>query len=147
MASVWLVVITSCGWSNMSYSHFLSVPQEWTWKDTMEFELPELPAGRICHFEVGIRYTETYTYRDLWLLLRHNVADSTLWQTDTLCCPLYSSKGQPLGEGLFGLYTMDWPYTFLLSDGSHQARVQIIPCMRNDSLRGITDVGITVRLE
>lgn len=147
MVSVWLAITTSCGWSNMSYSHFLSVPQEWTWKDTMDFELPELPADRMYHFEVGVRYTGAYTYCDLRLLLRHNVSDSACWQTDTLCFPLYSSKGQPLGKGLLDLYTMDWPYASLPSDGSHQARVQILPCMRSDSLRGITDVGITVRSE
>ena len=147
MASVWLAVATSCGWGNMSYSHFSSVPQEWTWRDTMEFELPELPAGRMYHFEVGVRYTETFTCRDLRLLLRHNVADSAHWQTDTLHCPLYSSKGHPLGKGLFGLYAVDLPYATLPSDGSHQARMQIVPCLTNDSLRGITDVGITVRSE
>lgn len=147
MVSVWLAVATSCGWGNMSYSHFSSVPQVWTWKDTVEFELPVLPAGRMYHFEVGVRYTEIYTRRNLRLLLRHNVADSAHWQTDTICCPLYSSEGLSLGKGLFGLYSLDLPYASLPSDGSHQAQVQIIPCMRSDSLRGISDVGITVRSE
>ena len=64
MVSVWLAVATSCGWGNMSYSHFSSVPQVWTWKDTVEFELPVLPAGRMYHFEVGVRYTETFTLRN-----------------------------------------------------------------------------------
>ena len=145
MASIWLAMAVSCNWSNVSYNVYTSVPQEWTRKDTMRFNLPELPFNHKCSFNVGIRYTDTYTYRDIWLLLRHNVEDSLSWQTDTIRCSLYDEEGIPLGKGMAGVYTVESPCFMLSSDGGHQPQVQIVHCMSNDSLRGISDVGLMVQ--
>ena len=149
MAGILSAMVTACRWGNLSYSASASVPQSWTRMDTVEFMISDngfhLTAGRAFQFVVDVRYTGEYAYRDLWLLLRHNVADSLKWQTDTLCCPLYSQKGRPLGQGLTGLYTIEIPYTTLVADGSGQTRMQLIHCMANDSLKGISDVGIRVR--
>lgn len=145
MAGIVLAVAASCHWGNMSFSASSSVPQEWTQRDTVEFALPILSAGCTFHFVVDVRHTEAYAYRDLWVLLRHNVADSLSWQTDTLRCPLYSEEGHPLGTGLTGLYTVEVPFATLQSDGSSRARVQLVHCMAGGPVKGITDVGLQVR--
>lgn len=153
MASMVLVMAASCHWGSLSYSASASVPQQWTRMDTVEFRIPApmggaagyLTAGRDFQFVVDIRYTGKYPYRDLWLLLRHNVTDSLNWQTDTLRCPLFSEGGHPLGKGLTDLYAIDVPYATLAPDGDRQVCVQLIHCMADDSLRGITDVGIRVQ--
>lgn len=145
MASIWLAMSVSCNWNNVSYNAYTSVPQEWTREDTMRFNLPELPFGHMCSFNVGVRYTDTYTYRNICLLFRHNVGDSLNWQTDTICCSLYDDEGAPLGKGLAGVYTIESPCFTLSSDGSRQSQVQIVHCMSSDSLRGISDVGLMVK--
>ena len=144
MASIVLAVMASCHWGDISFSASSSVPREWTRKDTVDFQLPVLKAGRTFHFVVDVRHTEAYTYRDLWVLLRHNVADSLHWQTDTLRCPLYSEDGYPLGKGLTGLYTVEIPYGTLVSDGSSQAQIQLVHCIADSAVVGISDIGIRI---
>lgn len=145
VAGIALVVIASCHWGDVEFHQFRPVAPEWGRRDTLEFGLPLLEAGNRWSFGVDVRYTDAYPYRDLWLLVRHNVADSFIWQSDTLRCTLYDTEGCPLGKGLTGLYSIEVPLAVLSSDGGHQPRVQILHRMADSVLVGIQDVGLKVR--
>lgn len=93
---------------------------------------------------MDVRYTEKFPYRDLWLLVRHNMADSLHWHTDTLCCPLFDEEGHPLGNGLLELFQTEVSCTTIISPDSVHTCVQIMHCMADDSLEGVTDVGIRI---
>lgn len=148
-----LVITVACRWENLLFSASVSVPQQWTRMDTVEFNISEqlsnistrLTPDRSFRFVVDIRYTRKYAYPDLCLQVRHNVTDSLNWQIDTLRCSLYDGKGKPLGKGLANLYAIEVPYATLVADGGNQVCVQMVHCMADDSLKGITDLGIRVQ--
>lgn len=145
MTGMWLVVATSCHWGGTVYHQFRAVPEGWSQTDTLLFALPPLSDGADKgRMFVDVRYTEKFPYRDLWLLVRHNMAGSVHWQTDTLCCPLFDKEGHPLGDGLLELFQTEVPYATVVPPDSGHACVQIVHCMADDSLEGVSDVGIRI---
>lgn len=56
----------------------------WNKSDTLVYTLPNsIPAGNY-EAEIGIRYQESYPYRDIWLGVSHNTEDTLTYVTDTL---------------------------------------------------------------
>lgn len=145
MAGMCLALVASCDLENRVYHQARSVSQKWAFGDTLEFELPILSHEASFDMFVDIRYTEEYLYRNLHLLVRHNIEDSLHWRTDTLCCQLRNEAGYPIGKGFAGLYQLEMPLATLVSDGSSCTRVQIMHYMAGDSLVGVTDVGLKLQ--
>lgn len=144
-ASLWLVLAASCHWDGTVYHQYRAVGSDgWRRGDTVLFELPRLPKGQTMDVRVDVRYTGEFPYRDLWLSVRQNITDSLAWQTDTLRCTLYNKVGYPLGHGGTNLYSVEIDFLSLPSDGSGCAGIRLSHCMADDSLKGVSDVGIRI---
>ena len=107
---------------------------------------PYWRSGRIS-CEIGIRYQESYPYRDIWLGVSHNTEDTLTYVTDTLQLFLVDEAGNKTGNGLCGLYQCNLPYKAFIpirTEGSTRT-FRIVHIMRDNPLTGISDIGIQLR--
>ena len=78
-----IIILAACQQYNLS----LLYPRPldgWNKSDTLVYTLPNsIPAGNY-EAEIGIRYQESYPYRDIWLGVSHNTEDTLTYVTDTL---------------------------------------------------------------
>ena len=97
--------------NNIIYHSYTPVPLDgWDKSDTLVYTLPNsIPAGNY-EAEIGIRYQESYPYRDIWLGVSHNTEDTLTYVTDTLQLFLVDEAGNKTGNGLCGLYQCNLPY-------------------------------------
>ena len=114
---------------------------------SLVYTLPNsIPAGNY-EAEIGIRYQESYPYRDIWLGVSHNTEDTLTYVTDTLQLFLVDEAGNKTGNGLCGLYQCNLPYKAFIpirTEGSTRT-FRIVHIMRDNPLTGISDIGIQLR--
>ena len=67
-----IIILAACQ-NNIIYHSYTPVPLDgWNKSDTLVYTLPNsIPAGNY-EAEIGIRYQESYPYRDIWLGVSHN---------------------------------------------------------------------------
>ena len=141
------LLLTACH-SNTVYHSYQSIPTTgWSKSDTLVYTLPNsIPAGNY-EAEIGIRYQESYPYRDIWLEVSHNTKDTLTYVTDTLQLFLVDEAGNKTGNGLCGLYQCNLPYKAFIpirTEGSTRT-FRIVHIMRDNPLTGISDIGIQLR--
>lgn len=146
--SAWLPVIllaASACQSNTVYHSYQPVPTGgWGRSDTLVYVLPaSVPAGEY-ELKIGIRYKETYLYRNLWLEVKQNVQDTLHYATDTVQLFLADETGNRKGNGPGGLYQCTFPYeaTFPISQEGGTRTFRVVQIMKDNPLGGISDVGI-----
>ena len=73
-----ILILAACQ-NNIIYHSYAPVPLDgWDKSDTLVYTLPNsIPAGNY-EAEIGIRYQESYPYRDIWLEVSHNTKDTLL---------------------------------------------------------------------
>lgn len=144
-AMLFWVVCASCRDDRTRYHHYQSVGGEWEAHQECLFELPQWQAGHCYRLLVDVRYTDAYPYRNLALVITHNLSDSTSRQTDTLTCVLRDERGHPTGKG-HSLYQLETFYTVCQPDSSSGHLISLSHGMAGEALPlpGISDVGIRV---
>ena len=133
--------VTSCSSDRLFESYQGMEDLNWHMEDTVKFELPT-ELGKHKNL-IGIKYTEEYPFRNLYL--RYMLRDSTgkITQNILLDIPLFDSKtGSPLGKGFGSTFTkydtvpVDVPAAY--------AKVEMLQYMRVEKLQGIEAVGLKV---
>ncbi|MBR4846083.1 MAG: gliding motility lipoprotein GldH [Bacteroidaceae bacterium] len=145
MVGLVLTMVTSCDWDNTVYHRYYAVSDSWLQQEVVTFEFPVLEKGKTCYMEVDVRYSKSFPYHDLWLLIQHNVEDSISWKIDTIKCSLFNDVGFPSGDGLAGVFQLTTPFASLIPDGNSCTRLKVKHYMSDSLLRGITDIGIRVK--
>jgi gliding motility-associated lipoprotein GldH len=132
-----LWVLTSCS-NNRLYEEYTGIEDQlWNIADTLQFEIPSGLSGQTI---LGIKYTQEYGYRNLYL--RYELKDSlnNLLESQLLNIPLFeSTSGKPLGKGFGSTYTK---YDTLPLKLQQYHSIRFIQYMRIDELPGIEAVGI-----
>lgn len=145
---IWLVGAAVMVWSlsgcasDMVYSDSEPIdPTGWSMYRVVQFDAP-VDTG--CYsIDILVRSTEEYAYQNLWLFVETRIGNRILG-TDTVQGFLSDNFGRRLGQGIGSKLTdyvalkdsvalADTTYTFLIRHG-----------MRTDTLRGISDVGVTI---
>lgn len=119
----------------------------WEQTDTLVFDLPRQKSSFSAFANIEIRYSGTYPYRSIWLEVKHNELDSTVFQTDTVECSLVNSKGTFDGTGISDLYQKSFPLTKISIKAHHAPKFKITHCMTDKQLKGIINVGIKLSYE
>lgn len=138
--SIITVLLTGCENNPTVFHRYQAIPiQGWKRKDPLSFTIPDTLTGNRYELEIGLRHTEMYPYRDLWIALIHPL-DS--FPPDTFHVELASSKGDWKGKGNAGSL-----YQYALSVGnitltSADTLLQLVQVMKDSCLQGITDAGI-----
>lgn len=143
LAVVGLGSLCSCR-QNDIYNEFNTLPRNgWFKRDVQRFT-PESPdsIGRYDLY-LTLRHNGDYAYRNLWLFVSYTGADGEQ-KTDTVNCELADEFGRWSGGGWGSYYQQE----LLLDDcfrfvGKGQV-VTIQQAMRDDRIRGISDVGIRI---
>lgn len=147
LAGLPILLLAACQ-SNIVYHSYEPVsPGGWAKSDTLVYALPaSVPAGSY-EVEIGIRYQESYPYRDIWLGVSHNTLDTLTYVTDTLQLFLADEVGNKTGNGPGGLYQCDLPYktSFPIRLEGNARTFRIVHIMTDEPLIGISDVGIRLR--
>lgn len=143
LAVVGLGSLCSCRQTDV-YNEFNTLPRNgWFKRDVQRFT-PESPdsTGRYDLY-LTLRHNGDYAYRNLWLFVSYTGSDGEQ-KTDTVNCELADEFGRWSGGGWGSYYQQE----LLLDDcfrfvGKEQV-VTIQQAMRDDRIRGISDVGIRI---
>lgn len=137
-------VIVSCS-EGEAYSRFHHIKSgKWYRDSVLIFRIDSLPPSSGIRYDVTVELTtnRSYPYRNLWLLIDQNLADS-LVRTDTLRCILADEYGKWLGSGVGGLNQLSLPYrSFIPWDSLSNYQLIVRHGMEEDMLRGVEKVGI-----
>ena len=129
--------------SGVVFTEFQALPPHGWEVDSVKVFSPNL-ADTMGDYQIQIilRHTDRYPYQNLWLFvdIKH---DSILLRRDTIETMMANDHGEWYGKGCskYTLPTIYWE-SLPLSAGSYQVFVQ--QAMREDTLRGISDVGLRV---
>ena len=142
---VGLFILASCSEPNL-YDKYIQVNAEgWNYKDQVEFEVQITDTISPINFYLNIRHNADYNFRNLYLFL-HTQFPTGQQSTDTLEIILAAPDGKWLGKGYGSIkedrvllkkdvyFPISGPYTFRLEQA-----------MRQKNLKGIEDVGITLK--
>lgn len=138
-------VLSSCVGKDTYFQYRHIQSGEWHQDSVWEFLADSAASYLECgQYDVSVELITNrgYPYRDLWLLVSHNIAD-TLMRTDTLHCFLADEHGRWLGHGVGSLNQLSVPYrSFIFCDSTRSHRLEIRHAMEDDLLRGVEAVGI-----
>ena len=130
---------TACQ-SNVVYSHFSPMKSgEWHQDSVVRFDYCIADKAAAYQMLVYVRHTERYPYQNMWLFV------DNAGQTDTIEFYLADDRGRWLGDKHHGFIEMP----VLLEDAKQfldtgRYRLSIRQGMRDELLRGITDVGVEI---
>lgn len=143
---IWLLIpfATACH-NHTAYHSYRPISQEgWGKGDTLVYLLPDSFATGKYRLEIGIRYLDSYPYRDLWLEVSQNLEEAGRYATDTLHLFLTDEAGNKTQNSPGGLYqyTTEYPTDLTLPANDTVRSFRILHLMKDQPLKGITDIGI-----
>lgn len=146
VAGVLFLLLLSCSKGELYYRYHHIEKGKWYRDSTLIFTMDSLdiPAGRRYDVTIEISSAHIYPYRNLWVQIDHNLAD-TLLQSDTLHYLLADEHGKWLGSGVGGLNQLSLPFLSSIPlERAHHYRLTIKQVMNDDPLTGIEKVGLKV---
>ena len=140
-----LIVFYACD-SNRVFEKNLSVPEDgWNKDSVITFIVPITDTLQNHNFYINVRNDIKYKYSNLWLFIDINQPGSKS-VTDTFEITLADPTGKWLGDGFGGVKTRQVIFkrnVYFPVSGDY--KINIKQGMRDNKLKGITDIGI--RLE
>lgn len=137
------LLLAACG-SPTRYSEFQSVPLDgWSADSVLTYRF-DMTDTMPCDILLCIRHTEAYPYQNMWLFCSLGTDSAAIW-TDTLEFYLADDRGRWLGNG--GLKLIEMPVIFAQNyqfpdTGNYVFTIR--QGMREEQLRGISDVGLII---
>lgn len=136
--------ISACDEHTM-YHSYQSIPEKgWGKSDTLFYNIPVNDSLIILQLSAGVRNDNNYPYQDLYLFVSHNLEDSTKWQTDTLKFTLSDKEGKWIGTGWGNLYQSTQPIKSAIVRHPGNYSIRVTHGMKDETLSGISDIGIKV---
>ena len=141
---LFMIIIEGCRYKHTSYSDFRSLGnQGWPATEPLEYVLKgvdslAMPADIVY---VTIRHNNDYRYCNLWLFVDYVYSDTVT--TDTVECMLSDKFGKWYGSGFGASYER---VVFACEASRLRDLRKIVGWngMRDDTLRGISDVGLSL---
>jgi gliding motility-associated lipoprotein GldH len=146
LASILLLPTLSCTGDELCYRFRLIERGEWNRDSTLFFNMDSLllPVGQPLEVSLEITTNNSYRYRDLWLLVEHNLTD-TLFRSDTLRLLLADESGRSLGSSAGGLRQFSQPWQqFVPSDSIRSYEIRLHHLMADEPLTGIEKAGVKI---
>lgn len=132
---IWLIslFLTSCQGHTIYHSYQPVNHTGWHKNDTIVYTFDSLITTKELMLEIGIRHTDSYLYRDIWLTINQ----------DTVHIYLTDSKGHWNGKGIGELrsFIHKLPSNHF-NDSIKEIRITHI--MTDNPLTGIHDIGIRI---
>ena len=101
------LLVCACQHDTVYYTYHPIPNKGWSRGDTLRFSLPDTLTPGTYNLEVGVRHSNKYPYRDLWLELIQYIpgeksSDSWVAKKDTIHLYLANEKGNWKGTGTTG---------------------------------------------
>ena len=101
------LIVCACQHDTVYYTYNPVPVDGWKRGDTLQFCLPDTLSPGTYNLEVGVRHSDNYPYRDLWLELTQYIpctesTDSWITKRDTIHLYLANEKGNWNGTGTTG---------------------------------------------
>ncbi|MBR5828337.1 MAG: gliding motility lipoprotein GldH [Paludibacteraceae bacterium] len=137
------LIMMSCG-ADVVYTEFKNMPVNgWEAKDVKNYN--PIITDTLADYEIQltVRHTDTYPYQNMWLFVTIE-KDTNVVKTDTIECYLANERGEWLGSGLSVkelplIYEENYKFA-----RSGEYKIKLQQGMREEALKGITDVGVQV---
>lgn len=131
--------------NNLVFEQYQSIPEKSWHKDSvLVFNLPVEDTTQNNNFIINVRNDVTYSYSNLWLFIAIEQPDGKIME-DKFEIALADPSGKWLGSGFGGLKTREAMYRrniFFPVSGEYKVRIK--QGMREDYLKGISDLGIRI---
>lgn len=144
-----LLLLAACSFNqNTVYHSYNHVSNKgWSKSDTLAYYVLATDSLKPHMASVEIRNQESYLYKDIYLFISHNTKDSTIFITDTLHYMLADKNGKWLGAGLGTLFQSSLLYYKFTPEHSGNYTFKIAHGMKENLLKGISDVGLKIEKE
>ena len=136
-------LLSACMHTTVYHSYVPVSSDGWNKADTFLYNLPKTSSADAYTIDVGVRTTDRYKYRSLWLVVEQDLLKKGQFKRDTLNCPISNEDGVMLGKG-FCAYQQEIPLRSISTGPGGGHTVKIFHIMRSETLYGIWDVGINV---
>lgn len=137
------MLLASCQ-SRIVYSEFRELSSSGWHEDSVLHYVADI-TDSLAAYDIlfTVRHNAQYPYQNLWLFVGEEMADGTM-RYDTVECYLADDRGRWLGAGM---RTYELPMLYesqhrFVRSGKHTFTLQ--QGMREESLRGITDIGLQI---
>lgn len=134
----------SCS-QNLVFEQYKTIDDKsWNKDSVMVFTVPVSDTTDNNNFYINVRNDIKYQYSNLWLFITIEQPDGKTLE-DKFEIALADPSGKWLGEGLGGLKTREAMYrrnVFFPRSGDYKISIQ--QGMREENLKGISDVGIRI---
>jgi len=139
-----LVLILSCQ-KNLVFEQYKTIEHQSWYKDSvLVFNIPVSDTTDNHNFYINIRNDIKYEYSNLWLFISIEQPDGKTVE-DKFEIALADPSGKWLGKGFGGLKTREAIYrrnVFFPMSGDYKVTIQ--QGMREDYLKGISDIGVRI---
>lgn len=144
-----LLILASCSSGEVYYRFHHLDKGRWYRENPLVFAIDSMAfhPGKQFDLSIELSTNQGYPYRDLWLRVDHNLAD-TLFRSDSLHIQLADEQGRWLGSGAGGLNQLSVPYLDRVVPQVHDSvtgyRVKIGHLMKDNPLHGVESVGLRI---
>lgn len=119
-------------------------PEGWHSTDTLRFELVEVPNDGWYSMSLGVRYTNTFPYEDLWLVMERRHGDHYRHR-DTVHLEVLQNASNWASQGNILHEREEMVAATRLTAQQMPIELLVYHIMRNQSLTGISDIGVKVQ--
>jgi len=135
--------IFSCSHNEVFFSYRSFENAEWNRNDTVVFCVNIEDNSQSYDVMLEIRNLNSYPFSNIWLFVDYRMPDGTS-RSDTISADLADVYGKWYGKGM-SLYNLSIPYeTSVLFPDTGIHTYSIRQGMRDNPLRGISDIGLKV---
>ena len=137
------VALASCGHEAV-YQKMSAIPEsEWIKETSFSHEIDMSDQSGLIDMKLEIRHAGNYPYSNLYIFLKSEFPDGKA-RVDTIECLLARPTGEWYGSGLGDLYSLSIPFRKNVQFNQKGIyKMELSHGMRQDTLLGITDIGIT----
>jgi gliding motility-associated lipoprotein GldH len=138
-----LFLLAACS-EEETFSEFRSFPNaEWDKQEAIRFEVPIHDISTPYNVLLELRNNNNYPFRNIWLFIDYKTPSGSM-RSDTLTTDLADIYGKWYGTGM-SLYSYSFPYQVNVQYADTGIYVYTIrQGMRENVLKGISDIGLTV---
>lgn len=138
------ILLSACG-PKVEFQGMHKIPDSgWDMNSEYSFELDMAKMKGPFDMNLEIRHAGNYPYSNLYVFLRSDFPDGGV-RVDTIECLLAKPSGEWYGSGLGDLMSLSIPFRKNLKFGQEGVyNMSLSHGMRQDTLEGITDIGITL---
>lgn len=141
-----LTLFASCG-RDIVYEETQDIDRYgWCIDSVKRFEFEIQDTNSFCNMSFLVRNTGDYDYQNLWFFVEFVKPDMT-FSEDTVQLFLADDFGKWVGSGIGSIYSATYEYRDSIRfDQTGKYLINIRHGMRTDSLQGITDIGVQIKL-